>query len=637
MRPFNFFADLPSSSPDAFRFLCKWLNIQGPHVLLIEGEPSLEQKAAVTAVAGPSLYYDEDKQSRHYVGLKEPESAVLSEANKKHAPVLAQSNEPDLSVYHLLVGYSDDSKSLIFRIGFCKKSVGGSLSYEIHPVTPQSGLLRYLQEDLQHPEFSQLFTCNRQEKTRQLWSENRLLLKLVESEIQTAGGLIHPHLRNRQRLGMVGKSTHAWMNGAAGREVMEKGEIKFKPYLPPFFKGLIKPGATIKDRFVEDALHHIAYGEESQAMNIINLDLSLLLSPNRASVTLCAPEMHCPAITLFELAILLGDWFLAKAIVKAIESSKILTESQKLGYKFDLLNQLEEVEENGCAVEFDNLLNKGVQILDADLLNDVSREHYKNDVVSRNAYHLMIQTFKENEKRTVISCVLGYRAWNPETEKYDYQEKEIFGDEELFHVVALELFEGLKNANNGHGMPHEHYFTRANRDLALVREILEKSGIKTRTSEMMKPTDFKKLQEYFEVRIQGFDNDRANWTNDRLREQWYGEIGAEMRLFSPVVWQFWLSDKNPWSLKDSEVDRFINSVSRPIGDKNYYNESIFPCSSSLGDRFLAWSGPAPRMLWPCASFIKIYLENRAARTSELKDVLAGRAGFDSTTSACSLM
>jgi hypothetical protein len=565
MRPFNLFADLPVSSPDAFRYLCNWLNIRGPHVRLIESEPSVEQKAAVTAIAGPSLSYDEEKQSGHYVGLKEPESTVLSEENKSHVPVLAQSREPDLSVYHLLVGYSDESQGLVFRIGFCKKLGDGSLTYKIQAVTPQSGLLRYLQEDFQHPEFSQLFPCNRQEKTRQQASENRLFLKLVESEIQAAGGLIHPHLRNRQRLGMVGKSTHAWMNGAAGREVREKGETQFLPYKDQFFKGLIKPGATIKDRFVEDTLHHIAYGEESQAMNIINLDLSLLLSPNRASVTLCAPEMHCPAITLFELAILLGDWFLAKAIVKAIESSKTLSEGQKLGYKFDLLNQLEEVEENGCRVEFDNLLNKGVQILDADLLNDVSREHYKNDVVSRNAYHLMIQTFKENEKRTVISCVLGYRAWNPETEKYDYQEKEIFGDEELFHVVALELFEGLKNANNGHGMPHEHYFTRANRDLALVREILEKSGIKTRTSEMMKP----------------------NWTNDRLREQWYGEIGAEMRLFSPVVWQFWLSDKNPWSLKDSEVDRFINSVSRPIGDKNYYNESIFPSSSSLGDRFSA--------------------------------------------------
>jgi hypothetical protein len=586
MRPFNFFADLPASSPDAFRLLCKWLNIQGPHVLLIEGEPSLEQKSAVTAVAGPSLYYDVEKQSGHYVGLKEPESVVLSEANKKHAPVLSQSNEPDLSVYHLLVGYSDESQGLVFRIGFCKKLGDGSLTYQIQAVNPQSGLLRYLQEDFQHPEFSQLFPCNRQNKTRQQASENRLLLKLIESQIQAAGGLVHPHLRNRQRLAMVGKSTHAWMNGAAGREVREKGETQFLPYKDQFFKGLIKPGATIKDRFVEDTLHHIAYGEESQAMNIINLDLSLLLSPNRASVTLCAPEMHCPAITLFELAILLGDWFLAKAIVKAIESSKTLSEGQKLGYKFDLLNQLEEVEENGCRVEFDNLLNKGVQILDADLLNDVSREHYKNDVVSRNAYHLMIQTFKENEKRTVISCVLGYRAWNPETEKYDYQEKEIFGDEELFHVVALELFEGLKNANNGHDVHHEHYFTRSNRDLSLVRDILEKSGIKTRMSDMMKPTDFKKLQEYFEVRIKGFDNDRANWTNDRLREQWYGEIGAEMRLFSPVVWQFWLSDKNPWSSDEAEVDRFINSGSRPIGDKNYYNESIFPSSSSLGDRFI---------------------------------------------------
>jgi hypothetical protein len=597
MRPFNLFAALPAASSDAFRLLCRWLNIRGPHVRLIEGEPSPEQKAAVTAIAGPSLYYDEEKQSGHYVGLQ----------------------EPDLSVYHILIGYSDESKGLIFRIGFCKRSQDGRLTYEIQHVNSQ-GLLRYLQEDLEHPEFSQLFPCDRENKTRQQASENRLLLKLVESQIQAAGGLVHPHLRNRQRLAMVGKNTHDWMNGVAGRLVAEEGQTQFRRYSPQIFRG------SIKHQFVEETLHHIAYGEESHAMKILNMDLSLLLSPNRAPVTLCAPEMHCPTITVFELAILLEDWFLAKAIVKAVENSKALSEGEKLGYKFDLLNQLEEVEENGCEVKFDNLLNKGVQILDADELTEETRKRYQADVVNRNSYHLIIQTIKENDKRTVISCTLGYR--DPITLKYC--EKEIPAEEELFQVAALELYEGLKNANNGHEIHHEHYFTRSNRDLSLVREILKNVSVETRCKKMMKPQDFKLLLNYFDQRIQAFDNN--NWTNDRLREQWYGEIGAEMRLFSPVVWQFWLSDKNPWSLDKMEVDRFINSSARPAGDKNYYNEPIFPTSSSLGDRFIVLPGGRPAARPPLAqprnallqSIVKIEPQER----QNLKTCLQG--GLDLT-------
>lgn len=633
MRSLNVFDALLSMGFDVLAYVFQWINIQGPHVRLIEGDPSSEQKAAVTAVAGPGLEFDERTKSWEYVGLNEKEYKSKGEAEcgaldidiKIPSGDLLSCREPDLSVYHILVQQPDFVGDFIYQIGFCQKLVNGNLSYQIRTINPESALFRYLKEDLQNPNsfrpspYSQLFCLK---NSTQRVSKDRLLLQLLEAEIRAAGGLVQPHLRNRKRLAMVSRNTYRIMNGLSNHSV----EAKICRYDRQLMSG------SIKCRVLEDALHHIAYGEEAKVLKIIKMDFSLLLFHLKAPVTFCAPEIHCPKITAFGLAFLLGDWFLLKKIVQAIESSNELIEGSKLAYKLDLLHQLEEIEEKGCKVIFDNLLNKGVQILDADLLeeNPGERKRYEADVVNRNSYHLIIKTSVENKKRHVISCVLGYK--DPQTGMY--AQKKIDPEEELFKVVALELYDSLKSANDGHGIDHEHFFTRSNRDLTLVRKILEKLKVTARCEKILKPQDFKSLLNYLNKRIRNF----GYWPDGYLREQWYGEIFSELRMLPPLVWQYCLSDENPWSLHKPTMKTFINSMIRPAGDKNFYKEFFFPLSSSLGDRFMVGPYPmSPEAPDRLECLVTIYLEIREARTSELKDVLAGLAEFDSTPNVCRLM
>jgi hypothetical protein len=567
MRSNNFFNVLPR---DLIRsLLTKWLSVEAPKVWVIEGEPSERQKRLLIAGSGPSLTYDENG-APYYVDAN---GARLKESFKDDGgadtiPALGFGSKPDLKYYHLIWDYSPEGEKvkIIYSIGFCKRLANGAFAYESKILDEKSPLLRYLREDFEHPHYSRLFPYDPKTKTYAQNSQDLLLLKYMELEIEAAGGLIRPNLQNRIRMARVSSAAYAWMNGR-GNTV--NGQIFNEP---------------LRQARLETLLHHIAYGEESKAVAVIQSDISLLQSIYKGCVQLCAPEMVCPEISVLDLAIFSGDWFFWRKIVEIINASD-LSEKQKQGYKDNFLARLDAVEKYGIEVDFDNLLNKGVQILDADLLNKESRTRYQNDVVSRNAYHLIIQTFKENEKRSVISCVLGY--CHPETKEY----QEISAYNELFRDAALELYEGLKNANDGYGTRHAHYFTRANRDLSLVREILSTMGVKTHEkNKMMKPADFVKLQEYFQARIDSFKNGRATWTDDRLREQWYGEIGACLRLFSATVWQFWLSDESPWSLDESEIDRFIRGAARPVGDKNYYNHPVFPLSSSCGDRFMAGGG-----------------------------------------------
>jgi hypothetical protein len=600
MRSNNFFNVLPR---DLIRsLLTKWLSVEAPKVWVIEGEPSERQKRLLIAGSGPSLTYDENG-APYYVDAN---GARLKESFKDDGgadtiPALGFGSKPDLKYYHLIWDYSPEGEKvkIIYSIGFCKRLENGSFAYESKILDEKSPLLRYLREDFEHPHYSRLFPYDPKTKTYAQNSQDLLLLKYMELEIEAAGGLIRPNLQNRIRMARVSSAAYAWMNGR-GNTV--NGQIFNEP---------------LRQARLETLLHHIAYGEESKAVAVIQSDISLLQSIYKGCVQLCAPEMVCPEISVLDLAIFSGDWFFWRKIVEIINASD-LSEKQKQGYKDNFLARLDAVEKYGIEVDFDNLLNKGVQILDADALNEENRERYRNDVVSRNAYHLIIQTFKENEKRSVISCVLGY--CDPETK--EYQEREISANEELFHVAALELYEGLKNANDGHGTPLAHYFTRSNRDLSLVREILSTMGVKTHEkNKMMKPADFEKLQEYFKIGINGFNNERAKWTNDRLREQWYGEIGAELRLFTAVVWQFWLSDENPWSLSESEVDRFVSSARRPGGDKNYYNDSIFPLSSSFGDRFDGTRGGGPGCAATLARLLKSILKIEVQERKSLRACL----------------
>ncbi len=268
MGQFNIFAALQASSSDVFQYVSQWLNIRGPHVRLIEGGASEEQKAAVIAVAGASLSYDEDSKSWQYADLKDdikkakkdPEKGAPDKEIASHLAELLPGREPDLSVYHILIGYSDASASFVYQIGFCQR-LDGMLTYQIRTINPESALFRYLKEDLQGPnslfppQYSRLFKWRN--NTRQV-SENRFLLQLVEADIQAAGGLVHPHLRNRKRLAMAWRDTNSIMNGAAS--YLKEGR------LIRYDRQVIS--RSIKCQVLEDTLHHIAHGEEARAMEI---------------------------------------------------------------------------------------------------------------------------------------------------------------------------------------------------------------------------------------------------------------------------------------------------------------------------------------------------------------------------------
>lgn len=617
MRSFNFFS-LP---PDLIRsLLLQWLSVQGPEVILIYGGPSEEQVGRVISGSGPSLNYDENGSPFYTNADGHPLDPSLDLKALETAPALGFGSAPDIKAYHLILNH-DETGKVVYSIGFCKRLESGALSYEtkmlIDDDKKKSPLLRYVLEnhDVQNPKYSRLFSYNPESDQQRLNSNDELLLKYMAIEIKAAGGLTRDPLKNRVRLNRMSQEAFDWMNGC------RKEGWQFMPLNRQLFNN------AVKEALLGRLLHHIAFGEESEAMKLIKMDPSLLLSGLRAPVTLCAPEMHCPLIPAFELVAFLGDWFFAREIIGAINHSEKLSESEKIGYKADLLNQLEEVENHGIKMLFDNLLNKGVQILDADTLenNPIERQRYEADVTERNAYHLIIQTHQENEKRQVISCVLGYRYQNPKTGVYEYRQFEIPANHELFQTKALELYEGLKNANNGHGIHHTHYFTRSHCHLDLVREILQKEGVETRCLENMKKQDFRSLLNYFEIGIHA-----KGWSNDRYREQWYGEICAELRLFSALQWQYWLSDENPWSLNEAEVDRFICRPSRPAGDKNYYNHPIFPLSSFLGDRFIACAGRACGWRGASRGLLKSILKIEGQEWKKLKTFL--QAGVNLTSS-----
>lgn len=128
---FNFPQANQGLSNDMFRYLMQWLNLQGPMVKLIDGEPSDQEKSAVIAVA-------------------------LHQGGERHRQ--RDEQRPDLSTYHLIRAYSVDLQKLVYSIGFCQPLVeDGPLVYTLKELDEESRLLRYVSEDLQHLEYSKLF------------------------------------------------------------------------------------------------------------------------------------------------------------------------------------------------------------------------------------------------------------------------------------------------------------------------------------------------------------------------------------------------------------------------------------------------------------------------------------------------
>ena len=214
----NFFPALPL---EILQHLFSWLNLHGPKVKLIEGDPTDEERRILTAVA----LNDQGK-------LKPDQS------------------RPDLSTYHLIADDSTPGK-IVYKIGFCNRKTDG-LTYEIKILDPKSPLLRYVKEDFQHPGYSKLFDDKGQ-------SQDPLLLKYMALEIKAAGGLTRHPLRNRTPLAAICRDANAWMKGMYTTQTQTQ-----------LFEH------SIRQALLDDLLHHVAYGEQGEAKAILELDPSLL-------------------------------------------------------------------------------------------------------------------------------------------------------------------------------------------------------------------------------------------------------------------------------------------------------------------------------------------------------------------------
>ena len=559
----SLFAALPS---DLIQYIShQYLNLNGPSVTLIEGEPSDEEKKRVTATA---LHTDQNNTENYVVDalLKIGylwRSTVLfffaaggsTGANVTFNDGKADSHRPDLSTYHLIAQSDVTTGAIAYKIGFCKKKRDGSLEYTTHTLYGKSPLLRYVREDLSHRKYSQLFPWDPKKQGYQTDSHDRVLLRYLETEVKAAGGLTCHRLRNRTRLAPVSKEFHA-----------------------------IVAQQSILQELFKDLCDHESFHELEKARDLLEHFPKLLRSEFRGDIIGCAPELTFHDFTIIQKAYLQGNWLFYEMALDVIEQSIELSEDQKAIYKEDLLAQIEEAKEGRLQWTLDNLLNKGVRIIDADTMEQDPDEAQRltDEIVKRNGYHLIIK----KEADAITSCTVGYRC--PTTQ--EYKTHDIVTTDPLF-AIAGDLYQRLKQANDGYGNRHTHCFTRDHRDLALVRAVLEKLQVPTRLRQTATPLNFEALL----AALQEYSANWAPWSVERCRDHLHGAIYAECRLFSGILWQLWMS-KHLWTSNEKKMGDFVSGIKSGTVDLNFFDEGVWPLSSSLGDKFRGPLLPPPRAI-----------------------------------------
>ena len=511
---------------DMLSEILKRLNVYGPAVELLEGTPSKEQEESVLAANGPTLEWSDDKPN------------YSNNETKK----------PDLSIYHLIV---DDDISGIskknYSIGFCKRSEGGTLTYETKVLDPKSPLLRYVTENpsvLDKKRF-----------------QDRNLLKYMEQEIKAAGGLVGQRLRDRTHFAAICPDTNAVLNGSANW--LEQQLF----------------ARAIKQEMLDDLLHHVAYGEQDKAREILNIDPSLLLLTGK-NISDCSPERTIKATTAFQLAVWNSDWPMWEMMLDVINHPK-RSEKQCQRNKLDLQQRLYDLSENRLEYTIDNLLNKGVRILDANTLAHNREEaiRMKKDVVDRNAYHLIVTTELIDGKSVVKSCVLGFR--DPTSQQYT--QYEVPQNNRLF-AIANELYQELQNVEDDDGNELQHFVTRREYDLDLVKEVLKELKVETELLKKSSEFDLKPLLSEIVDRIQ---NDNG-WSSKRSVEHWHVNISTLLRELPDFPRR--LLEETEW-LSKNDISNSVKSPGRVDLVKNIYDEVLYPVSRSLGDKFCTtWGG-----------------------------------------------
>ena len=535
---------------DIIKYLSSLLHLDGPSVTLIEGAPTLKEKNAVTAVA-----IDENRK-----------------------PDL---NRPHVNTYHLIASTSSKTGALEYEIGFCKKVRGNlflrknaSLKYTTQKLDENRPLLRYVHEDLIYQKYSKLFPYDAKKEDYLTDSQDRVLLRCIEKEIKAAGGLTAHCLQNRTRLAAVCTNDRALMNGWIRNTEGKKSanQVMLHSILQELFKNLCE---------------HESFHEIKEARALLERFPQLLLSQFSGDIVGCAPELTLHGFTFIQKAYLQGNWFFYEMALDVINKSALLSEEKKTFYKKDLLNQIDAVEKGKLEWTLDNLLNKGVRIINADTLeNDPSeKERLIEEIVARDGYHLIIK--KQDD--VISSCTLGYR--DPTSK--EYTQHEISKTDPLF-AIAEDLYQRLQNANDGHGANLSHCFTRDHRDLALVKTVLKQQGIETQYRQTASHSDHTDLR----VAIEKYSANWISWSLKRSLDHLHGSIYLECRLFPSILWQFWMSKNLPWTRDESRMTAFITKEGCGAVAMNCFGEGLHPLSNFAGDKFYvgrACAAPGPGM------------------------------------------
>lgn len=278
--------------------------------------------------------------------------------------------------------------------------------------------------------------------------------------------------------------------------------------------------------------------------------------------------------------------YVSESRKKALSKDELAryNETQRQVYKADLLSQLDQLDKEGLEIVTDNLLNKGVRILDADVLaqNPEEAARMKQAVIKRNSYQLIIKTSAESFPRQVENCKLAF--YDPSSnENMGYREFVLSEDEFPFHR-ALALYFSLHSANDDHGCNLQHMINRDEDVLCLVKNALCARGIATQITKRMDKFDYRSLQAFLKTSA---GNDLGLSRSQEL-EKWHVLVSAELRHVPDFIYRILSSMPESTASDDIDEEELMAHVEQeepmPLNDNVFCNPA-YPRSRFLGHKF----------------------------------------------------
>src|SRR3990167_4922721 len=466
--------------------------------------------------------------------------------------------------YHLII---HDANSKKYRIGFCKKSfLSGKKEYVTLPLDRKSSLFRLITEN---PELINKDT-----------TQNGLVIAFLEQEIKKAGGLRRPVAHTINRLTQLCRRFRNVVRG--------EGELS-RTY-----------NKVMMDEALDKLLHHVAYGEEKEAEEILKWSRGeLLRSTYKGSVTDCSRVRTFLSTTAFQLAVRNRDWHMYQMMLKYIP------QDQRLEFEADFRGQLQEVEERGLQYDLDNLGLCGLRVLETD-----PSEEQKVDVVKRNAYHLILQ---RDSMGNIQGCSIGF--YDPKTKKY--KRSAPLSETSALKQFALQL-ENSPLFRRKEGYPHLVIRDKALLELAR-KEIKALGGL----TEEKKTTTLKKDLELLQGELKDYADKYNARTLAERTEAWCVLVGWAQRLLPANAWQWWMSPTTDWwDISENDFRR-----PRPRAPATHDGFGWFPLSPSLGSvgcrRPVGW-GVWWRVGVGGPRFLEFFLSSSLRELSGLKQQLGVR-------------